>query len=262
MRIYTDGSGFEGQVGAAAILRRDDKPDRTMTCYLGTLEEHTVYEGEVAGLLMAAELLRTETEPFDWVAVGTDNQASLGAPSRFDSHPGHHLVDAFREVMDTVIAKSDPPPKITFNWVPAHISIEGNELANQAAKRASQKKRLTRKSKLPHHLQSPLPRSLSAIRQAFNKALKIRARKHWRNSPRFARTRSIDPKMPSKHFLDATRGFSRKQTGLIIQLRTGNIPLQKNLHRMRCVHQQNVRRHLRQLEPLDKLSSYPSCREF
>jgi hypothetical protein len=45
-KVYTDGSGLEGHIGAAAVLYRNGVPKRTRRTRLGFTKHHTVYEGE------------------------------------------------------------------------------------------------------------------------------------------------------------------------------------------------------------------------
>ena len=44
--IYTDGSGFENGIGAAAILTTNGRTKQTIRYYLGPDTHHTVYEAE------------------------------------------------------------------------------------------------------------------------------------------------------------------------------------------------------------------------
>ena len=60
VRVYTDGSAHNGKVGAAAILCRPGKPDRVLRAHLGIDKHHTVYEAELAGILLGLHLIKTE----------------------------------------------------------------------------------------------------------------------------------------------------------------------------------------------------------
>lgn len=60
IKVYTDGSAINGKVGAAAILMRAGKEDRTLRLCLGTMEEHTVSEAESVGLILGLHLIDTE----------------------------------------------------------------------------------------------------------------------------------------------------------------------------------------------------------
>src|SRR5271163_3977309 len=57
VRIYSDGSGKDGKVGAAAIIYFGFRIPRTARLHLGSLKQHTVYEGECVGQLLGLQLL-------------------------------------------------------------------------------------------------------------------------------------------------------------------------------------------------------------
>lgn len=54
----------------------------------------------------------------------------------------------------------------------------------------------------------------------------------WEKSPRYARTRVIDPTMPSSAFIKLVDGIPKRSASLYIQLRTRHIPLNLHLHRI------------------------------
>ena len=56
IKVYSDGLAHDGKVGAAALLRHEGKPDRVLKLHLGTTDHHTVYEAELAGMLMGIHL--------------------------------------------------------------------------------------------------------------------------------------------------------------------------------------------------------------
>ena len=60
MWVYSDGSGIEGRAGAAAVLFHDGQEIRSLRYQLGPLTHHTMYEAEVVGVLLAAELIHKE----------------------------------------------------------------------------------------------------------------------------------------------------------------------------------------------------------
>lgn len=62
IRIYSDGSGFEGGIGAAAVLYRGNNEPKTLKYHLGPATEHTVYKGEGVGAMLGMELLRREKD--------------------------------------------------------------------------------------------------------------------------------------------------------------------------------------------------------
>ena len=58
IKVYTDGSGVEGNIGAAAVLRR--RGWRVSRCRVGKAEHHKVFEGEATGLVLAMDLVGGE----------------------------------------------------------------------------------------------------------------------------------------------------------------------------------------------------------
>lgn len=55
--IYSDGSGYQGGIGAAAVLMLPDGRSEELMVYLGPNTEHiVVYDGELAGAILATEL--------------------------------------------------------------------------------------------------------------------------------------------------------------------------------------------------------------
>jgi len=88
VKIFTDGSGLEGKIGAAARLEKWGQ-----TCmlkvHLRMSKRQTVYGGETAGLLLAVELLCMERQYFKRVVIGVDNQAAIWATQLGQPVPGH-----------------------------------------------------------------------------------------------------------------------------------------------------------------------------
>ena len=75
--------------------------------------------------------------------------------------------------------------------------------------------------------------SISATRQFLKKKIKARWQTEWSSSPRFLRMKAIDPSLPSDDFLDIASQLRRNQASLLFQLRSGHIPLNETLHRIK-----------------------------
>jgi hypothetical protein len=89
-------------------------------------------------------------------------------------------------------------------------------------------------SGLPPLLEAdPLPHSLATARQAFRAETKQRWGLQWRMSPRYTRLSKIDNRLPQGDYLSDTAKLTRAQSSLITQLRTGHVPLNKHLHRIK-----------------------------
>ncbi|KAJ6572191.1 hypothetical protein B0H19DRAFT_1348220, partial [Mycena capillaripes] len=92
--VYTDGSGFEGGVGAAAIAWNGDREGACRTKHLGTMGEHTVFEAEVVGAILALDIVKG-TPRLTSVDIFTDCQPAITAITNPRPQPGQHLLALF-----------------------------------------------------------------------------------------------------------------------------------------------------------------------
>ena len=199
---------------------------------LGTVEQHTVYEGEATGTILATNLISKEI--FARTAIiYIDSQALIAALTLTASTPGHYLLDIFHTAI-AAIKRKLPRLSIHIKWIPAHKGVEGNEKADCLAKEAITIG-TSPPSKLPDSLTKTLPFSRSALKQAFRNQIKKETQAKWVVSSRYARMKHTDPSSPSTSYVKAISTLPRKSTSMIMQLRTGHIPLAKYLHCIRKI---------------------------
>ena len=140
IKIYSDSSGIEGNIGASAVLycwKNGMTTKRVLHYCLGPDTRHTVYEGEVVGEIMAQQLLYTEPHGFGHrVSMYVDNQASILSTQSIKPTPGHYLLDALHNKVSHTKEKFRNID-ITVRWIPSHLEVEGNEEADRQAKRAA-----------------------------------------------------------------------------------------------------------------------------
>jgi ribonuclease HI len=233
IKVYTDGSGLEGHIGAAAVLYRNGVLKRTRRMRLGSTEHHTVYEGEGVGLILGLELIREERQVEGMVSMGSDNTAAITATQAIKPGPSHHIWDLFHKRLSMVQKRHDGM-NLLVKWVPGHMDIVGNERADEEARRAATEGS-SPSCKLPAPLRKTLPRSKSAARQQYHHEVKLAAVKVWSSSPRFDRMALVDPDLAHTKFAKLTRSISRNQASLLFQLRSGHVPLNTYLNRIRKV---------------------------
>jgi hypothetical protein len=80
IKVFTDGSGYEGKIGAAAVMYRKGRknPARILRYHLGSAKTHTVFEGEVVGAILGAWMIRSEhITGILPISVLTDSQALI-----------------------------------------------------------------------------------------------------------------------------------------------------------------------------------------
>src|ERR1700733_10040780 len=120
---------------------------------------------------------------------------------------------------------------ITIQWITGHKGVEGNELADEQAKKAITEGS-SNTSELPRILKKALPHCKSAIKCAYSEKLKRNAQKAWQKSLRYERMKNTDPTTPSRKYIDLITDLPRKIASILSQLRTGHAPLAKHLHRI------------------------------
>src|SRR6266481_8557687 len=174
VQLFSDGSGQEGKVGAAAVMCKWGQRDKILRYSLGTLTEHTVFEAEAVGVLMALHLLRSE-----WgirrATIHLDNQAVLGALSIRKPKPAQTIIDKIiAQIKETWQQARHPAFRLEIGWIKGHSGVEGNEKADQEAKKAAGGQASRVRMLLRFLMEEPLLLSTSALRQAFDAGLPSR----------------------------------------------------------------------------------------
>ena len=107
-KVYCDGSGFEGGAGAAAVLYKGNREIKSLRLYLGPTTEHTVYESELVGLLLALCLLTKLTcQLLHTVIIGLDNQAAIRALNNQQSKPASYILDQIHTAAENLQQRQD-----------------------------------------------------------------------------------------------------------------------------------------------------------
>ena len=120
--IYTDGSKSGDGVGAAVVY-----PDHTTKRRL--LNDASVFTAELFAILLALkEIFRMKERSF---VIASDSQSALAAIERFN--PVHPLVMEIQEWLYLIFSLHK---NVQFCWVPSHIGIQLNEIADTEAKSA------------------------------------------------------------------------------------------------------------------------------
>ena len=237
IQVYSDGSGSDGKIGAAAVLIRKGKPNRSLHYQLGTDKEHTVHEAELLGILLAIHLIKTEPKSRTSCIIGVDNQAAIAAFGTDMKGPAQHIA---REVLKQgIMLKKDRKSKnftITIRWTAGHAGTVGNELADKEAKKAASGQTSDKKL-LPSLLKRKLPINPSAVKQAFSSEIKKRWRNIWRNSTRGQHMIKVDKNSPSTYILHliSSNDLPRAASSLITQILTNHIPLNAYLYKIKKV---------------------------
>jgi ribonuclease HI len=234
-QFYTDGSGINEGIGAAMYSPTDR---HTQQRYLGTSSESMVYAGELEAILMAATYARdlTQMQPFIYLksCIFTDSQAVMRSLAKPKRQSGQGIIRQILDQIDEIYLRT-PTYSVQIDWVLGHVGIDGNEMADQAAKAAAIEKL------------NPLPQPTilkSARVNEIHQTIKMVRQTDWTNGKRTAKhLRDITKQNMSKQKPRRTKPSSqiygnlskRKHIAWIARLRTGHVSLNGYLKRFNII---------------------------
>ena len=133
-KIYTDGSKSKDGVGCAVVCEGES--------YVKKLPDFSsIFTAEATAIADALELI--QIKKFRSTVIYSDSKSVLDALKKFN--PTHPLI---QKAQEWLFYHSVRHRKIKFCWIPSHIGIEGNEVADREAKEAITCDFLTKK--VPH----------------------------------------------------------------------------------------------------------------
>lgn len=226
--IYTDGSGIDGQIGAAAVCTTTQQ---TRKSHMGDDTTSTVYAGELQGIVLALEMAQADKGNGNHrskVFIHTDNQAAIRSSANPKGKSGAYLL---KMIAEKTQALREQGLKVELRWVPAHIGIQGNEAADIAAKEATGWRPDGQTGS-----RADKPRALFKLRSTVktwsHKQSHHAWRTNWETETRGRTSFRLTPK-PTKKVLELHEGLSKRQSALLVQMRTEKIGLQDFLFNRR-----------------------------
>lgn len=203
---FTDGSLLEGRAGGAAVRVEDGKEMERVCVPLG---DGQVCDGEMEGLVCATT--KALKDNCHCVLCVADSQAALRGILSTKPRSGQHRAICYDKLVREALVLC-PHLTILNLWTPAHIGTAGNELADVAAKSATE--------------QDPDPEgflSLTSIRRHIHRYILSDWNTRWKATKVGRALRYIDDKPPSliPIALYSSSTLSRKISSSISQLRTG-----------------------------------------
>lgn len=227
--IYTDGTVHGEHAGAAAICPRGTRGSTVRHVFLGQSADRSVTDAELAGLYAAADLV-THNARQNKVTIWSDCQHALRLLQNPRPLSGQYTVQSIHDKLRRVFHQR-PRLQLKIAWIPGHSNIPGNDTAHREARRAASFK-LTSDT-LRTQSFANAPPTISALRQDFEKQLKLAWQEGWNASPAGSRIRDIDSTPVGTKALKQFADLPRAAASRIIQLRTRHVALNKFLHRIR-----------------------------
>jgi ribonuclease HI len=233
IKIYSDGSGKDGSIGAAAIMKFGFRVPRTARFHLGSDDKHTVFEGECIGQLLGVRLLQSSGINLNGreVSLGIDSQSAIIRHNARSNSPASYIIDEIHKIVYG-LTKAYPRLKLTLRWTPGHVGLVGNEEVDVEAKKAAGGSRYNVNSNFGI-LRRPLPISRSAHRQSLRDEINAKYQREFRQSAKYQRFIKIDPSMPSNKYRKLIVELPRRFASTLTQLRTNHVPLQAYLHKFK-----------------------------
>ncbi|KAJ3709967.1 hypothetical protein C8R42DRAFT_597839 [Lentinula raphanica] len=90
----------------------------------------------------------------DELSIWADSTAAIAATNSAKTGPSHYILDLFHERLQELRANLSDL-RVTISWVPGHLGVDGNERADQEAKRAAETRSSRNISKITLSLESP-----------------------------------------------------------------------------------------------------------
>ena len=228
--IYTDESAIEGKVGAAAVV-----PDLGVERNLLVGEDNaaTVYAAELHGLVLALGIAEQYIRHRTSLVIFTDNQAAITSSAKPGTQSGQYILRRIAQHVDQLRWRGI---RIRIHWIPAHIGVPGNEMADIAAKKATGWREHPWSPSISPNIHLL---HFATLRSSIKMELRKRINTDWELQWQAEASGSVTRKLteaPAKSILKLHVGLHRALSSVIVQLRTGKIGLKDYLYRINKVN--------------------------
>ena len=214
--IYTDGSKMQDKVGAGYVIYHK----REVIYYesLKLNDTATVFQAEVTAIAQAAkQMIKLDRAKF--VKILSDSQAALQALKGIKVHS-----KCVFEAMEALEMLRATGCSVRLAWIKAHIGLEGNELADAAAKAGAEDEMGINRYV---HIRRPVCDRKADIKSA----IWNRWEKRWIDDPQYTHTKHFLSR-PNEGISKQILMHSKSTLSRLIQIITGHNYLSKHQNKM------------------------------
>jgi hypothetical protein len=172
------------------------------------------------------------------ISICIDNQALIKSTTRPKAVSEQYLLQHLSTRANNSRAK------INIKWISSHSGVSGNEKADKLAKERAKEAgegRASRKADLPPILRKPVPINASASKQEYLAHLKRAWKGSWLHLPRKGKIERLDDSFPFNSYRERQDKLSRLHASSLMQLRSGHLPLNFYLYRIKKSETKNCR---------------------
>ena len=191
--IYTDGSKQNNTTASAAIINKETKKTKRLP------KNTSIFSAEIYAINLALDLIKEKEDP-KYIIFTDSLSAIIAIKNRKTNNP---LIADLLIEFQRLKNKSE----IILCWVPSHIGIQGNELADTAAKSAHNNP-IDPIFKIPH----------TDIKRSINIHIQNKWQNYWNNFPN-NKLYKIKPKITK---WENNQKINRKQDVILTRLRIGH----------------------------------------
>jgi len=131
--------------------------------YIPSGRYRTAFDAEILSIQIALAQLHCQSENFSRVAILSDSRAALLSIASPEAPASAYILNIRLAVGDL----TEKHKEVTLQWVPAHCRLQGNEIADSLAKKAT---------KIVQKIEKPIPfyTAKRLIKESFRE-------EYWRN---------------------------------------------------------------------------------
>ncbi|EEY23737.1 conserved hypothetical protein [Verticillium alfalfae VaMs.102] len=199
-----DGSGINGRIGAAAVCTTTSE---TTSVDMGADTTSTVYAGELQGIILALWMAladRAKGNIRSKILIYTDNQAAIRSSAKPKGKSGACLL---KDIAQRIQELNSQGLSTEIWWISVYTGIQGNEDADR-----------------PWELYS----LQSTLKTWTHKEASKAWQRKWTSETRGRTSFRYTPK-PTKKILQLHEGLIKRQSAILLQMRTEKIGLRKFL---------------------------------